>query len=145
MVQRVLRWERQERWYDRKMQGPMAKKWYFNIFEWIFFDASYTTLLTSKTHFPTSIWSYKSWEASPHSMCLDHIIANDIYHFFHALPLELAPTCYIKQCGTSRTQEFECNFFSYLLTKMFGVWGLLIYHWKGLKTPFQWYIAHQKL
>ena len=40
-------------------------------------------------------------------MCLDHIIACKIYNFFLALPLKLAPTCFIKQCGTSRTQEFE--------------------------------------
>jgi hypothetical protein len=40
-------------------------------------------------------------------MCLDHIIAHETYHFFHALPLKLAPTCFIKQCGTSGTQEFE--------------------------------------
>ena len=45
-------------------------------------------------------------------MCLDHIIANEMYHVFHALPLKLAPTCFIKQCGTSRSraQDFECNF-----------------------------------
>jgi hypothetical protein len=43
-------------------------------------------------------------------MCLDHIIARETYHFFHVLPLKLAPTCFIKQCGTSGTQEFECKF-----------------------------------
>ena len=43
-------------------------------------------------------------------MCLDHTIANEIYHFFHTLPLKLAPACFIKQCGTSRTQAFKCKF-----------------------------------
>ena len=51
---------------------------------------------------------------SPPSICLDHIIAHDTYHFFHGLPLKLAPTCFIKQCGTSRTQELEYTWWSKL-------------------------------
>ena len=45
-------------------------------------------------------------------MCLDHIMTHETYHFFHALPLKLAPTCFTKQCGTSRTQEFEYTWWS---------------------------------
>ena len=29
-------------------------------------------------------------------------MGHDTCHFFHALPLKLAPTCFTKQCGTSR-------------------------------------------
>ena len=54
----------------------------------------------------------ESWEASSPSMCLHHIIAHETYHFFHTLPLKLAPTCFIKQCGTFRTQEFEHTWWS---------------------------------
>jgi hypothetical protein len=32
MVQRVLRWERQNRCYGRKRQGPMVEKCYYNKF-----------------------------------------------------------------------------------------------------------------
>jgi hypothetical protein len=31
MVQRVLWWERQKRYYGRKRQGPMAEKCYYDI------------------------------------------------------------------------------------------------------------------
>ena len=79
-----------------------------------------------KTHSLASIWCNESWEASPPSMCPDHISTHETCHFFHALPLKLAPTCFIKQCGASRTQEFECKLFLGLPTKMFGIWGLVI-------------------
>ena len=69
------------------------------------------------------------------SMCLNHIIAHDTCHFFHALPLKLAPTCFIKQCEISRTQEVHICFFG-LPTKMFGIWGFLIYRWKNLENAF---------
>jgi hypothetical protein len=74
-------------------------------------------------------------------MCLDHIIAHEICHFFYALPLKLAPTCFIKQCGTSRTHEFECKFVSlvYQLRCLeFG--GLQITVGKVLKIPCQRFI-----
>ena len=117
MVQWVLWWERQERWYGRKKQGPMAKKCCYNTFLMNFFGGFYIQLFplgkVHKGHFSASIWYNGSWEASPPSMCCNHIIANETYHYFHALPLKLAPTCFIKQCGTSRAQEFEytwCTF-----------------------------------
>ena len=114
MVQRILRWERQERWFGRKKQGPMVEKCCYNDFLWNFFGALYIQLFplgkAHMTHFSVSIWCNEFWEASPPSMCLDHIIAHDAYLSFHTLPFKLAPTCSIKQCGTSRTQEFECRF-----------------------------------
>ena len=50
-------------------------------------------------------------------MCLDHIITHETYHLNLALPLKPAPTCFIKQRGTSSTQEFEYKyvFFVYQL------------------------------
>ena len=116
-----------------KRKGLCQRNVIFNKLLMSFLKASYTSLLTSKAHFPTSIWSNKSREASPPSMCLDHAIANEIYHFFHALLLKLAPTCLMKQCGTSTTQESDCRFVFYLPNKMFGIWGLLI--------PFQRYVT----
>ena len=47
-------------------------------------------------------------------MCLNHIIAHETYLFFHALHLKFAPTCFIKQWGTSTTQEFEYTWWSKL-------------------------------
>ena len=81
MVQWVLRWKRQERWYGRKRQGPMAEKCHFN------------KILMNLL-----------------SMHLNHIIAHETYHYHLALPLKPAPTCFTKQRGTSKTQEFECRF-----------------------------------
>ena len=118
MIQRVLRWERQERWYGRKRQGPMARKCYFNIFLMNVFGGHYIQLFplgkAHKAYFSKSIWCNESWEASLPSTCLDHIIAQQTYHFLHALSLKLGPTCFIKQCGTSRTQEFEYAWWSRL-------------------------------
>jgi hypothetical protein len=89
-----------------------------------------------KAHFSTSTWCNKSWEACPFSMCLDHFKSHETYCFFHTLPLKLAPTCFIKQCGTSRTQEFECRFVFGLPVDMFGIWGCVLYRWKGLENTF---------
>ena len=94
-------------------QGPMAKKCHYNSFfdetllGWVYIQL-FPLGKAHKAHFSTSIWCKESWEASPPSTCLDHIIAHKTYHFFHALPLKLAPTCFINQCGISRTQEFGC-------------------------------------
>ena len=91
-----------------KGKGPI------NIFLMKFFWDLYMQLFPlgkdQKAHFPSSVWCNESWEPSPPSICLDHIIARDTCHFFHVLPLKLAPTCFIKQCGASRTQESECKF-----------------------------------
>ena len=45
-------------------------------------------------------------------MCLHHIRAHERNHFLHALPLKPTPTCFTKQCRTSRTQEFEYTWWS---------------------------------
>jgi hypothetical protein len=111
MVQRVLQWERQERWTGRKRQRPMAKKCRYDIFLWTYLEGVYIQLLplgkAQKAHFSTSMWCNESWEASPPSMCLDNIIAHETYLSFTPLPLKHAPTCFTKRCGTSRTQDFE--------------------------------------
>jgi hypothetical protein len=60
------------------------------------------------------------------SICLNHIIAHETYHYCLDLPLKLAPTCFTKQRGTSKTQEFECEYF----------FVLVIYRWKGLENTF---------
>jgi hypothetical protein len=81
MVQRVLHLERQERWSGRRRQGPMAKKCHFSKF--------LINLL---------------------SICLNHIIAHETYHYCLGLPLKLAPTCFTKQRGTSKSQELSADF-----------------------------------
>ena len=43
-------------------------------------------------------------------MCLNHIKDHETYHYYLDLPLKLAPMCFTKQRGTSKTQEFECIF-----------------------------------
>ena len=104
---------------ERRRQGPMANKCRYNTFlVKVFLVALYTTLPTRWDLQGTlfNMYMMKSWEASPPSICLDHIIAHDTYCFFHALPFKLSPTCFIKQCGTSRTQEFECIFFFFWST-----------------------------
>ena len=103
---------------------------------WIFLKPCTQLFSLSKAHFLASIWSNKSSKAIPPSICLNYIIANEIYHFFHALPLKLAPTCFIKQCGTSRTQEFECRFVFW--STNYNVWNLGTFNIL-LKIPFQWY------
>jgi hypothetical protein len=66
-------------------------------------------------------------------MCLNHIVAHETYHYYLYLPLKLAPTCFTKQCGTSKTQEFECRF-CFCSTDYNGLnLGLVIYRWKGLE------------
>ena len=82
MIQRVLQWGRQERWYGRKRQERMAEKFSYN--------ESYMWTLSTR--------------------CLHHIIAHETYHFYLALSLKLASTCFTKQCQTFETQEFECMF-----------------------------------
>src|ERR1700737_1766749 len=81
MIQRVLRGERQERWSGRKRQGPMSKK----------------------CHFKNVLMNLPF-------MCLNYIITHETYQHHLALPLKRASTCFIKQRGTSRTQEFKCGF-----------------------------------
>jgi len=106
---------------ERGKRGGMVGKgrcpWQRNAllinFNDIFWGALYTTLPTRqahKAHFSASIWCNESWEACPLFMYLDHIIVHEKYHFFHTVPLKLAPTCFIKQCGASKTQELECIF-----------------------------------
>ena len=51
-------------------------------------------------------------------MCLNHITACETYHFFHALTLKLAPSYFTKQCKTSRTQEFECEYNKFSITQL---------------------------
>jgi hypothetical protein len=65
------------------------------------------------------------------SMCLNHIIAHETYHYYLALPVKLAPTCFPKQHGTSKkTQEFDCRFLFFVPpTTRFEIWGLVIYGW----------------
>jgi hypothetical protein len=146
MVQRVLQWGRQDVRYSRKRNGPMAEKYRYNIFFNDFIGGLYMQLFplgnAPKAHFSTSIWCDESWEACPPFMCLDHIIAHETYQLFHVLPLKLAPTCFIRQCGTFKTQEFECTIvFRVYQLDMFGIWGLVIYCWNVLKIPFQWCIT----
>ena len=81
MVQRVFRWERQERWSGRKRQGPMSEK----------------------CHFKNVLMNLPF-------MCLNYIVAHETYQQYLALPFKPAYTCFIKQRGTSRTQEFKCRF-----------------------------------
>jgi hypothetical protein len=100
--------------HGRKIWGPMQRNVAIILLWQNLFRELYTQFFTlgkahHKVHLSTSICCNESWEASLPTMCLDHIIAHETYHFFHALPLKLAPTCFIKQCGTSRTQEFECR------------------------------------
>ena len=71
-----------------------------------------------KAYILSSMWRNESWEARPPSMCLDHIIAHETYHFYLALPLKPTSTCFTKQCGTSRTQEFEYTWWSGLQTML---------------------------
>ena len=150
MVQRVLLWERQDMWYSMKRQGPMAEKCCYNN-SWCFFVggfiyATFPTRQASQGTFLTSIWCDDSWEACPPFMCLDHIITHETYHFFHAPPLKLAPTCFIRQYGTSRTREFECIFvFLVYQPDMFRIWGLVISSWKGLQNifPMVYYTPHK--
>ena len=129
-------------WGERGKRGDMVGKgkgpWQRNAaiinFIWIFLGGLYIQLFSlgkaHKAHFSTSIWCDESWEACPpSSMCLDHIITHKTYHFFHTLPLKLAPTCFIKQCGTSRTQEFERRFVFlvyHMICLKFGACNMLL-------------------
>ena len=111
---------------DKGKKGGMVGKgkgpWYRNAviirIYWFFLEGLYIQLFplgnAHNAHFSSSIWCNESWEASLPSLCLDHIIAHEIYQFFHALSLKLAPTCFIKQCGTSRTQGSEYTWWSRL-------------------------------
>jgi hypothetical protein len=73
----------------------------------------------------------------------------ETYHYYLVLPLEPTPTCFTKQRGTSRTQEFKC-IFVFWSTKC-NVWNLeacnipLERSLKYLKIHFQWYITHPKI
>ena len=44
-------------------------------------------------------------------MCLNRVIDHETHYYYLDLPLKLAPTCFTKQRGTSKSQEFECRFF----------------------------------
>ena len=69
-------------------------------------------------------------------MYLDHIIAHETYHFFHALPLNLLPHVSSNNVGYLELKKFSAIFSFGLPTEMFGIWGLVIYHWKALENTF---------
>ena len=58
-------------------------------------------------------------------MCLNPVIAHETYHYYLDLPHKLAPMCFTKQRGTSKTQEFECGFlFLFYQLQWLEFWGL---------------------
>ena len=62
-------------------------------------------------------------KAISRSMCLDHTIAHGTYHCYLTLPLKPTPTCFTKQRGTFRTQEFKCKVYFGLLIDFFLKFG----------------------
>jgi hypothetical protein len=133
-----------------KNRGPWQRNVAIVIFNGIFFGGLNIQLLAPlgkahKAHFLASMWCKESREAYPPSICLDHIKAHETYHLFHALPLKLAPTCFVKQCGTSRTQEFECVFaflvYQLICLEFAGLWYIIR---KVLRITFQRYITRPK-
>jgi hypothetical protein len=64
------------------------KKYLMNFF-WDLYIQLFPLGKAHKAHFSTSIWYNESWVPNLPYMYLDHIIAHETYHFFHAYPLNL--------------------------------------------------------
>jgi hypothetical protein len=131
MVHRVLRWERQERRYGRKRQGPMVEKmplnYFFNEIVWDIYTQLFPLDKDHKGHFLASIWCNGSWEASQPSMCLDHIIVHETHHFLHALPLNLLPHVSSNNVGHLELKNLSADLFFFgLRIESFGILGLVI-------------------
>ena len=84
------------------------------------------------------IWLFQLGKAILRSMYLDHIIAHGTYHFYLALPLNSGSQMFTKLRGTSRTQEFKCNFV--FLSTNCNVWNV-----GACNVPFQRYITRPKI
>src|ERR1700736_3778185 len=79
-------------------------------------------------------------------MCLNYIIAHETYQLYLALPFKPAYMCFIKQRGTSRTQEFKCKFvFLVYQLQCLEFGGVQYTVGKVLKIPFQRYITRPKM
>ena len=136
----AVREAREMVWWEKAWAHGREMPWKYFCSEFIlggFYIQLFPLGKAHNAHFSTSIWCNESWEASMPSMCLNHIIAMGHTISSISIPLKLAPTCLIKQCGTSRTHKFELLLllllFYFLVgvpCEMFGIWGL----WKYLSN-----------